>query len=697
MKPLLPEPSGATARAEGKPGRVPFTAAASDAPAEIVLSGYVGWEITYSGVSRALSAIGADTPVTVRINSEGGVVTEGAAIYNALARHLGRVTVIVDGVAASMASIIAMAGDTIIMPQMSWLMIHNPSGMCWGDAADMLDAAAMLESMTQPMIAIYAARTGQTPEAVTDMMNKETWMGGQAAKDAGFCDVIEGDVAPTASLDLSQFRNVPAAATAWARPRAAMTTLPPVQHPAATAAITQENPMTTAVVNDTHPNTPPKPVVAALLDLEAIATRGGLDANWVLAQMRVGATLDQAKDAALDAVAANRPTARGPRFTAGLEQSEKKMSAMVAALEHRITPGKGALPAESREFRGMSMVEMAADLLTDANINTRGKTKYEIIAAAFRHGRATAAAGEMTTSDFPSLLANVAQKSLRTAYEDAPRTFLPWTRQQNLSDFKASKIVALSGAPTPQLIPESGEIKFASLTDSGVNWSLLRYGNIIPISYMALVNDDMNGFGRIPMMQAAAAARLESDIVYGLLLANAALGDGVALFHATHGNLFTGGTSTLTADANGIAAVGALAARMNKQTAPAPASSALNLMAKYLLAPSDLGTVAAQLFSGRTMASTPGSVNPYDALYTTIVEPRLSIGVTGYSGSATAFYLVSDPNACDTIVWGHLEGQDGPQLSSDIDFNTDGMLLKSTHTFGAAVVDHRGLAKSAGA
>jgi ATP-dependent Clp endopeptidase proteolytic subunit ClpP len=173
-----------------------------------------GW---YGGLSAKrfandLKALGDLDDITVRINSPGGVVWDGQAIYNTLKSHKATVNVSIDGIAASMASVIAMAGDTITMPENAMMMIHNPLACVCGEAADMTKMAARLEKTKDTMIAVYQTRTGLSAEELSQMMDAETWMTGKEAMDLGFADKVEKSVAMAASGDeaiFKNFKNVP--------------------------------------------------------------------------------------------------------------------------------------------------------------------------------------------------------------------------------------------------------------------------------------------------------------------------------------------------------------------------------------------------------------------------------------------------------------------------------------------------------
>ena len=148
---------------------------------------WTGEGVTAKRVAAALRSIGAN-PVTVNVNSPGGDMFEGLAIYNLLVEHPAEVTVRVMGIAASAASIIAMAGDKVEMGLGSMLMIHNSWGMVVGNQNDMRDAAETFAEFDAAMADIYAARTGMKANEIAAMMDAETYMRAETAIDKGFAD-----------------------------------------------------------------------------------------------------------------------------------------------------------------------------------------------------------------------------------------------------------------------------------------------------------------------------------------------------------------------------------------------------------------------------------------------------------------------------------------------------------------------------
>ncbi len=148
-------------------------------------------------------------PLTLRLNSPGGSVFDAVAIYNALQRHAGTVTVSIDGIAASAASYIAMAGDEIIMPENAFLMIHDPSGMVMGTSAEMRSMAEALDKIEASLLRGYAEKSGKAEKDIAKLMAKETWLDAAEALDMGFADTMTERVKMAASFDVSRFQNTP--------------------------------------------------------------------------------------------------------------------------------------------------------------------------------------------------------------------------------------------------------------------------------------------------------------------------------------------------------------------------------------------------------------------------------------------------------------------------------------------------------
>ena len=188
-----------------------FKASAKGKTAEILIYDVIGEDPFFGGVGAkdfvdALTAFGDMETINVRINSPGGDVFEGVAIYNALMRNSAQVDVYVDGLAASAASMIAMAGDKIYMAPTAMMMIHGARAMAYGPSGTMRELADVLDKVNGQMAIAYA-RSGQSEDEIAGIMSKDTYLTAQEAVDAGFADEITSDIAKspkaTAKFDLT--------------------------------------------------------------------------------------------------------------------------------------------------------------------------------------------------------------------------------------------------------------------------------------------------------------------------------------------------------------------------------------------------------------------------------------------------------------------------------------------------------------
>lgn len=189
------------------------------------VSEYSWWgdEVTPTRFREELAALGDVEEITVRLNSAGGDVFAGLHIYQLLKEHKAKVTVRVEGLAASIASIITCAGDTVIMPKGSMMMIHNPWTSVWGaEANDLRHTADVMDKIRDAMVEVYMDKTGMSAEELIALMDAETWMTASDAIEKKFATELEQDVQISAStragravfngvmFDLSGFTNTPA-------------------------------------------------------------------------------------------------------------------------------------------------------------------------------------------------------------------------------------------------------------------------------------------------------------------------------------------------------------------------------------------------------------------------------------------------------------------------------------------------------
>lgn len=422
-----------------------------------------------------------------------------------------------------------------------------------------------------------------------------------------------------------------------------------------------------------------QPAIPVTAIREAVRV-AGFESEFALDMIERGLTIDQARSEIFSKMAekANaNPTRSGSADIVTIrDETETRRDLIAEAIAHKLNPS-AKLSEGAREFRHMSLLRLAEDSLNAAGIRVRGLSGMEIAARALH-----------STSDFPFILANVANKRLRDAYLAAPVTYQIWARRApNAPDFKDINVSQLGGAPDLLQVNEGGEFKMGTVGEGNEKYKVVTYGRIVGFNRQAIVNDDLRAFDRLITAFAASARRLENRTVYGQLTANAVLSDNVALFHSTHANLAgTGAVINMTTLGAGRAAM-----RIQKGLA----SEELNISPAFLLAPTAIEQVAYQYTSSQFTPATSATVNEFRAGGRTALEPVIDPVLD--ANSATAWYLVGDGMSCDTIEYCWLDGAEGVYIESEPGFDIDGMKIKARLDFAAKATDYRGLYKNPGA
>ncbi|WP_374293008.1 prohead protease/major capsid protein fusion protein [Paenirhodobacter enshiensis] len=438
------------------------------------------------------------------------------------------------------------------------------------------------------------------------------------------------------------------------------------------------------------------PEPAAAPDSEAIATRAreaerdrvstiydltgrlNLERSFAEDLVKRGVSVDESRRLILDQVAAKSDETRTfPHVSVPLGGRDERITrrdAVANALLHRYSPTLFPLEDAARQYRGMTLLELARESLGNAGVNTRGLSRDEVATRALH-----------STSDFPEILSAVTNKTLRQAYDAYPRTFALFCRQVLATDFKSMHRVQLGEAPQLLEVGESGEFKRGTLGESKESYRVKTYGRVVAITRQVLINDDLDAFTRIPAMYGNSIAQLESDVVWGIITANPAMADGNALFHANHKNL------AATGAALDVASVGAARAAMALQTG-LDKKTVLNIRPAFLIVPAALELKAEQLVAQNLVPADSAKVVPQSIrTLSPISEPRLD------AASATSWYLAASPNQIDTIEYAYLEGQQGAYIETRNGFDVDGVEIKCRLDFGAKAIDWRGLYKNPGA
>jgi len=337
----------------------------------------------------------------------------------------------------------------------------------------------------------------------------------------------------------------------------------------------------------------------------------------------------------------------------------------------------------------MSLIDMARACLEECGVKTEGLSRSQIAAKALSQ-ETRFRSGYHVTADFPEILANVANKSLRDAYSANRQTFRSFVREATSPDFKQVSRTQLSEGPGFTDLQEAKKIEYATIGDSAEKYALASYATGLIISRQALINDDLSAFSRVPANFGANASRLESDIVYKIFLENANMSDGNALFDATHSNV---ASSNLEAPSE--ASLSEMRELGHKQTGPD--GGLIDVMLDYLIVPPELQTNA-QKQVGQISPNSDTDFNPFVGMFNVIAEPRLSTGIArfGLSGDASAWFMSATPEVVDTIEVLTLEGEEGVRIDQEVDFDSKGVKLTALHDFAAKALDWRGLYKNDG-
>ena len=181
---------------------------ATDAVAEVYIFDEIGsYGITAQDFISEMKEY-KDTPVNLRINCIGGDVFDGMAMYNIIKKREAKTTSYIEGIAASMGSVIALAADEVIMAENSLFMIHNAWGGAMGEAEDMRKTASVLEKISGEIANIYKRKTRLSLDRIQDMMDEETWLNAEEAYELGFVDTISDSIKVAAKYDVSKFKNI---------------------------------------------------------------------------------------------------------------------------------------------------------------------------------------------------------------------------------------------------------------------------------------------------------------------------------------------------------------------------------------------------------------------------------------------------------------------------------------------------------
>ena len=383
-----------------------------------------------------------------------------------------------------------------------------------------------------------------------------------------------------------------------------------------------------------------------------------------------GDSVEQVRAAMLEVLKAERGAVSQTQVVADEADKFRAAAADAIALRAGLKVEKAAPGA--MEMRGMKLMDLARECVE----RSTGKR------AGYGDPMSLVRDAITGTSDFPTLLSNVANNSMAQAYLAAPATFESWTRRGSLSDFKTATRVRLSEAGELAALTELGEYQHDAITEAGETVKLKTYGKRFSISRQAIINDDLSALASMPQKYAQGARRMVNNMAYAILNVPPTLSDAKALFHADHKNLGTAGLIS-------IAALGEAQGKMKRQT-NIGGKEALNIQARYLIVPPEQFVLASQIVGSSVDGTkTNAIINPFFNGLTIISDAALT--------DTKAWFLAADPSQVDTVEINYLNGVETPMLESRIGFDVDGIEYKIRLDVGVSALEYRGLFKNAGA
>lgn len=674
---------------------------------ELILYGSVGFDwwgdeyFTAKHVREQLAQMSGD--ITVRINSGGGIASEGQAIYTMLVDYPGKVTVIVDGVAASAASLISMAGDEIVYRLGAWTLIHDPATP-WtlgrGTEEDHLKEAELLGVISNAYADIYAARSGLSREECREIMKGETVLDGAMAVEKGFATSVDSAAqsVPEAAFDYRIYAHAPdhlrkasrklgrapaeeavmAMIAGRARP------IKPQEAPmgkvtAATGATPADDEIETPE-NLPEPEAPVEQNATASTAERKRAQRimdAASIAGMPLAEITALVASKKSVEEALDDITAkwkekgdvDTPMIGAATARITRDEQDTKREGMTQALVAQMCGSKPETD-KATPFMGYGLIDMAAETIGHKGRIRSAGDKVEVFMAA-GHSR----------SDFSGIFENALNKVLLDRYQVAEPTYRKIARKRNFNDFRVHPMVRAGDFPKLQPVGEGGEIKFGTFGEKRETAILAPYGVGLRFSRQMFIDDDLGGIYDMLNDYGSSVADFEEETFFNFKAAATLTSDGLAVHVAGHNNLAGAGTAIT------VAALGAGRAAIRKQTTID--GKKMNMAPSILLVGPDKETEADQLITS-IVPNQSSSVNPFSG--------RLEV-VSSAQIAGNRWELYVDPNrpggAC--FVYGYLNGAEAPRVRMDEPFGQQGMAMTVEHDFGLGAIDFRGTYANPGA
>lgn len=676
-------------------------------------------------IANKLDEITGD--VAVRINSFGGAVSDGLAIFNALRRHNGRVTTHIDGVAYSAASLIAMAGSEIRIAANAMLMIHAPWGGAVGNASEMRDMAEILDKHAEAMVSSYVRDGGPDIDTVRGWLTdgEDHYFTASEALSAGLADAVDepaevGQIA-AALRSTGRYQRFPAAARRTTQEKADMAENEDLGTPGgapntdeivakhsrtvkvATAqgvkAEASRRKQIAAVFDDFYDADPMNPVTALHDQCMDDVNCDELEARRKL--MGFMAKRTENPIVAKEAYAMERSIQAPPqasRYMGGAmqisaDQQDKRATALSNALQIKagLITDRAKIDAERKgEFLALSLTDIMAQELRASGYTVAGSR--EDIGRRYLNAMPILAAGPSHGTDhLPSVLGNIANLSAMEGWGSSEETWSQWTIPGTLNNYQTHTRANVALLDKLTQMMENQEWSYGDMADVKQRITGYFYGLKYSLSIQAIVNDDLGELSRTMMGWGEAASATVGDVVYALLTTAGSGGlgqvmdeDSKVLFHADHSNYVASGAGAVPGEATLNTARAAMVAHTD------PNSRKVAVRPRFILhGPALYSTVYKLLNSQLNITGADGTLPASNSVPSMNLTP-----VEEYRFTANQWLLAA---ARRTVEVAGVGGPVTPRAEQSMVSNTPGITYELSMPFGAAVLDYRSLYYNHGA
>jgi ATP-dependent Clp endopeptidase proteolytic subunit ClpP len=604
-----------------------FMMSVSNGEAVVDLYDEIGmWGVGSKQFKEKLDGLGDVKKMTIRVNSPGGDVTEGNAMFNDLMNHKSEKTCVIVGLAASMGSIIPMACDKIQMYRNAFIMIHNPWCYIAGDASALENEAAVLNKMKKNAIDAYKRHSNLSRKAISDLMDAVTWMTAEEALQNGFIDEIidqevEADGMMFGKLDIPDrvhqaMMNKSAAPAPFKMQTKPLTGGDSMKCKCGADCADGHTMCAKCLAADAQAKASlrereeakQQAIVAErarVKDIRTMCIEHKLSADFTAKVIDDGVTLEQARVLVLDEIKKGLVVV-APSASVGTEDSEKRRMQLTAGLLTAMGSGDMLIDDGEKDVKAKDVVRkatakahsihslirqsaIAAGMKPESIMNLSGEGLHQLaMDLSAPHRMSSTGAADLT-----NVLADVQNKVLMSGFENAETTFQNWVAEADVNDFKQIKHIAMSMSERLRKIPSGAAPTLAKFTDKKEVAALDTYGMQLTIPRDVIINDELGAISDMGRKIGASARTGINEAIYDSLCSQSLLGptmleDGQVMFDADtvggydrYNLIASSGVPTNTTVGT---AFGKLMAQKGLGPNRAEAGQVLNRKGKYLIA-----------------------------------------------------------------------------------------------------------------